>query len=117
MIISYDEWLYLKKFLSDERFDYSKDIFFERMFYFSFLVTSLGKLFFSLWILICCIFLERFNSFKDGCLLVRKAIIASSFGYFLILPSLIWQDINKDLHLIFMAGYNLVSHTQALSGK
>lgn len=43
VIMSYDEWLFLKKMLTEENFECQTEISPETLFYLSFLVTTIGK--------------------------------------------------------------------------
>lgn len=48
--------------------------------------------------------------------IILKAIIFSSFGYFLLLTVLIWDDFQREIHILFIETYTLLSQVQALSG-
>ena len=80
----------------------------------------LGKLLFILFILfflnIYTYYTRKKNLLKSNIVDISKAIICSSFGYFFLLTILIWDDFQREIHVIFIHIYIYFSQVQALTG-
>lgn len=66
---------------------------------------------------ICNTLLRKKRNTKTSLKIVLKAIILSNFGWFLLLPSLIWDNSVQEFHLMFILLYTTLSQLLAYSGN
>ncbi|KAK6638918.1 hypothetical protein RUM43_007188 [Polyplax serrata] len=113
LILSFDEW-----FNSKNTVRFQDSDFYELRFYTVCFATFIGKLLFLIVILVGVNTYTqsglRHTLIQKNSLAIVKATICSSFGYFLLLTILIWDE-QREIHLIFIHVYTILSQIQALT--